>query len=136
MVTLNDAFPSKYLKASDLDDGSNVATIKLAELEQIKGFDGKPQAKVVVYFARKFKPLILNRTNFETIIDLAGSDETDEWGGTKIDLYRTPVSFNGKTSDGVRIRKPGAEPKPKKSAPAEAKPDYDDEIPSFSSDGE
>jgi hypothetical protein len=64
MVTLSEAFPSKYLKATDLEDGLAVATIKLAELEKIKGYDGKEQAKVVVYFAKKFKPLILNRTQW------------------------------------------------------------------------
>jgi hypothetical protein len=53
MVTLSDAFPSKYLKAADLAGGPVVATIKLAELEKIKGFDGKETAKVVVYFFEK-----------------------------------------------------------------------------------
>jgi hypothetical protein len=131
MVTLSEAFPSKYLKATDLEDGPAVATIKLAELEKIKGYDGKEQAKVVVYFAKKFKPLILNRTNFESIADIADSGETEEWGGTKIELFTIPVTFNGKTADSVRVRKPGAEQKPKKvAAPvAESKPDYDDEIP-------
>jgi hypothetical protein len=133
MVTLSEAFPSKYLKATDLEDGVAVATISVADLEKIKGYDGKEQAKVVVYFAKKFKPLILNRTNFESIGDIAGSYDTENWPGTKIGLYKTPVSFNGKTSDGIRIRKPAAEQKPKKAAAAavEAKPDYDDEVPSF-----
>ena len=137
MVTAADAFPSKYLKATDLDDGPNVATIKLVELEKIKGFDGKEQPKVVVYFARKYKPLILNRTNFDSITDIADSGETEDWPGTKIDLFTIPVTFNGKTADGVRVRKPGAEQKPKKAAaPVEANPDYDDEIPSFGPGGE
>jgi hypothetical protein len=56
MVTLSDAFPSKYLKAADLAGGPAVATIKLAELEKIKGFDGKETAKVVVYFSKRLKP--------------------------------------------------------------------------------
>jgi hypothetical protein len=131
MVTLSDAFPSKYLKATDLEDGPAVATIKLADLETIKGYDGKEQAKVVVYFAKQFKPLILNRTNFESIADIADSGDTDDWGGTKIELFTVPVTFNGKTADGIRVRKPGAAHKPKKAAApvAESKPDYDDEIP-------
>jgi len=70
MVTASDAFPSKYLKATDLNDGPAVVTIKLAELERIKGFDGKEQPKVVVYFAKKYKPLILNRTNFDAITEV------------------------------------------------------------------
>ena len=131
MVTLSDAFPSRFLKVTDLTDGPAVAAIKLAELEKIKGFDGKEQPKVVVYFARKYKPLILNRTNFDSITDIADSGETEDWPGTKIDLFRIPVTFNGKTADGIRVRKPGAEQKPKKAAVpvVESKPDYDDEIP-------
>src|SRR5262249_47296553 len=85
MVTASDAFPSKYLKATDLSDGPAVVTIKLAELERIKGFDGKEQPKVVVYFAKKYKPLILNRTNFDAITDIADSGETDDWVGTRIE---------------------------------------------------
>jgi hypothetical protein len=137
MVTLSEAFPSKYLKATDLNDGVTVATIKLAVLEPVKGFDGKDTPKVIVFFSKALKPLILNRTNFESIGDIAGSFETDDWGGVKIGLYKTPVSFNGKTSDGIRIRKP-SEPRPKKAAAkdVDAKPDYNDEIPSFNGPGD
>jgi hypothetical protein len=132
MVTAADAFPSKYLKATDLMDGPVVVTIKLAELETIKGFDGKSQPKVIVYFSKKYKPLVLNRTNFDSIADIANSGETEDWPGTKVELFVIPVTFNGKTSDGIRIRKPGAEQKPKKAAApqaADTKPDYNDEIP-------
>jgi len=44
MVTLSEAFPSKYLKATDLEDGVAVATLSVADLEKIKGYDGKEQA--------------------------------------------------------------------------------------------
>jgi hypothetical protein len=131
MVTLNDAFPSKYLKATDLTEPV-IATIKLAELEQIKGFDGKEQPKVVLYFAKKLKPLPLNRTNFESVMDVCGSSDSDDFPGTKIELYATKTSMNGKVMDCVRIRKPEMAQKAKakaEKAEPEAKPDYDDEIP-------
>ena len=139
MVTASDAFPSKYLKATDLNDGPAVVTIKLAELERIKGFDGKEQPKVVVYFAKKYKPLILNRTNFDAITDIANSGETDDWVGTRIELFTTPVTFNGKTADGVRVRKPNGTDRPKKAAASkgvEAKPDFNDQIPFGQEDDE
>jgi hypothetical protein len=131
MVTASEAFPSKYLKAADLNDGPAIVTIKLAELEWIKGFDGKEQPKVVVYFAKKHKPLILNRTNFDAITDIADSGETDDWVGTRIELFTMPVTFNGKTADGVRVRKPGAEQKPKKvvAKDDDDKPPFNDTIP-------
>jgi hypothetical protein len=130
MVTASDAFPSKYLKAADLNDGPAVVTIKLAELERIKGFDGKEQPKVVVYFAKQYKPLILNRTNFDAITDIADSGETDDWVGTRIELFAAPVTFNGKTADSVRVRKPGVADRLKKAAaPIGDKPDFNDVIP-------
>jgi hypothetical protein len=137
MVTLNEAFPSKYLKAADLPEPV-VATIKLVTQEKIKGFDGEMQDKVIVSFARGLKPLILNRSNFEAIGDIAGSFETEDWTGTKIEIYATPVSFKGKTTNGVRVREPGAEQKkpakakPKMSADAsDTKPELNDELPPF-----
>jgi hypothetical protein len=134
MVTFSDAFPSRYLKASDLEDGPATATVKLAELTNIKGFDGRETAKVVVYFAQKFKPLPLNRTNYESLSDIAGSDETDNWPGTRVELFVTQVSMNGKVHDGVRMRSPGLPAGKKKPAlvkpAADANPpEYDDEVP-------
>lgn len=131
MVTLNEAFPSKYTKAADLPEPA-VGTIKLAELEQIKGMDGKPQAKVVLYFAKKLKPLPLNRVNFESVCDICGSYDSDDFPGTKVELYATQTPLNGKLVDCVRIRAPGAMEKPKKVAKGgDGKPDDDlnDEIP-------
>jgi hypothetical protein len=136
MVTFSDAFPSKYLKATDLADGPVIATIKVGELERIRGFDGKETPKVVLYFAKKLKPLPLNRTNFESVVDICGSDDSDDFGGTKIELYATKTSLNGKVMDCVRIRPPGAAEKPEKAAkPNDGKPgddiDMNDELPPF-----
>jgi hypothetical protein len=134
MVTYSDAFPSKYLKASDLPDGPVTATVKLATLETIKGFDGKETPKVIVYFARTFKPLPLNRTNFDSMTDISGSGETDDWVGCKVELFVTKVSMNGKVSDGVRMRAPELPAGKKRPAlvkpAADANPpEYDDEVP-------
>lgn len=111
MTKLSEAFPSKFLKATDLTDGPVVATIKLAELERIKGFDGKEVAKVVLYFAKKLKPLPLNRTNFEAVMAICGSDDSDDFPGVKIEVYATKTSMNGKVMDCVRIRAPGEKTK-------------------------
>jgi hypothetical protein len=70
----------------------------------------------VAFFARGLKPLVLNRTNWEKIADISGSDESDDWAGTKVELYATTTSMNGKIIDCVRVRAPGeAQEKPKKS---------------------
>jgi hypothetical protein len=139
MVTLNDAFPSKYLKAADLADGPVVATIKLAELEKLKGFDGKERSQVVLYFAKKLKPLPLNRTNFESVMDISGADDSEGFPGTKIEVFSQKVSGPNGITDGVRIRPPGAMEKPKKPAKSDdaKKPtlaeEMNDEIPDLAS---
>jgi hypothetical protein len=129
VVTLNEAFPSKHLKAADVPEPV-VATIKLAELERMKDFSGKEVTKVVIYFNKKLKPLPLNRTNFESIMDICGSGNSEDFPGTKVEVYATKTSMNGQIKDCVRIRAPGAAGKPKKAAAdGDDKPPYDDEIP-------
>jgi hypothetical protein len=133
MVTLNEAFPSKHLKAADVPEPV-VATIKLAELERMKDFSGKEVTKVVVYFNKKLKPLPLNRTNFESIAGICGSYDSDDFPSTKVEVYATKTSMNGQVKDCVRIRAPGAVEKPKKAVKADdGKPDDDmnDEMPEF-----
>ena len=133
MVTMSEAFPSKYLKASDLADGPVVAAVKVAALEQIKGFNGQETTKPVLYFAKKLKPLPLNRTNFESVMDICGSDDSDNFPGTKIELYASKTSMNGRVMDCVRIRAPGAGEKPKKAVVKDddEKPPFNDGLPLF-----
>jgi hypothetical protein len=103
----------------------------------VKGFDGKETAKVIVYFTKKLKPLILNRTNFESVGDICGSFESDDFPGTKIELFAQKVSGPNGIVDGVRVRPPGAVEKPKKAAKSGSvekqslADEPDDEIPSF-----
>jgi hypothetical protein len=126
MVTKNDVFKSKYSKALDLKGGPVAAKIRLAALETLRGYNGSEERKVVVYFAKKLKPLILNRTNYDSISDIAGSDDTDNWAGVELELYATTADLRGKQVDCVRIRKPGAKAAPKKEPPSDD--DLNDEI--------
>ena len=129
MVKRSDAFPKNWMTAADLAGKPDVVTIKTVTLEPIKGLDGKEKEKVVVYVARKYKPLILNATNFDSIAAIAGSDETDDWPGTKVEYYPSTVPFNGQIKDCIRIRKPGTVAKAKLKKSDDPKPDFDDEIP-------
>ncbi len=62
-MNINEAFPSKYLKASDLDGKNVTVTIKSAELEEI-GFD--KEQKLVLSFVGTDKSMVLNKTNATT----------------------------------------------------------------------
>ena len=64
---IDSAFPSKYLKASDLQ-GRNV-TVKMGRVEQEKiGTD----EKLILYFQGKEKGVVLNKTNANNVAALYG----------------------------------------------------------------
>lgn len=101
MANINEAFPSQYLKASDLKGQQPVVSIDRVEFEPV-GRD--KEMKPIVYFVGKEKGLVLNRTNSKTIVNLAGSAETDDWNGFKVKLYATHVEFAGESVEAIRIK--------------------------------
>lgn len=110
-MNINDAFPSQYLRASDLKGAQPIVTIERVEMESVgRTKDRKP----VVYFQGKDKGIVLNRTNCNKIVEIAGSAVTEEWHGVQIQLYATEVEFQGDTVEAIRVRAPvrRATPKP------------------------
>jgi len=53
---------------------------------------------------RRVKPLVLNKTNFESIEAIAGDEETDDWGGTRVVLFPTTTRMRGVLTPCVRIK--------------------------------
>ena len=104
-MNIDSAFPSNYLKASDLGDKSPVVTIDRIEVEPI-GRD--KEMKPVIYFQGKEKGLVLNKTNAKKIAELTGSKDTDDWAGCQIRIYATETEFGGETVECVRIKAAGA----------------------------
>ena len=97
-MKINSLFPSKYLRAGDLD-GDLVVTMKSLMVEEING-----EKKPVLYFIEEVKGLVLNKTNGKSIGSLHSS-ETDNWTGKKITLYPTEVDFRGEIVDAIRVRR-------------------------------
>lgn len=108
MPNINDAFPSKFLKASDLSGAEPVVTMDRVDFEPV-GRDR--EMKAVLYFVGKQKGLVLNKTNANKITDITGTAITEEWHGQRIRLYATETTFGGDTVDCVRV-KPAAVAKP------------------------
>jgi hypothetical protein len=121
MATRAQMFPSRYLKAEDLEGMPVGLTIEKAVTEMLKDYNtGKMQAKTVVYFEETDKILVLSsKTNWTSIEEIAGPD-SDDWAGAKIELYPTETEVKGKMTPCIRIRpvtrKPAAKLQPKKSA--------------------
>ena len=104
-MTLNvsDAYPSNYMKADDLGSHAVVLAIAHVEMEDL-GTDRKP----VAYFADAKKGLVLNKTN-ATAIAAEHGDNMHGWKGKQIELFTTPVTFQGQTRDAIRVRPVKAE---------------------------
>ena len=116
-MKLTDAFPSKWLKAADLDGEPRLVTIESVKLEAVE--EGKP-AKPVVALRGMTQGLVLNKTNGNVLAGFCG-DDTDLWPGKKIVLFPTQAEFQGRMVDCIRVRAsktPPAAPAAPSPAPA------------------
>ena len=108
-MDINAAFPSKYMKASDLQGKARNVVISTVTMEVV---DTRTQEqKPCVYFQDKQKGLVLNVTNGNAIQDAYGP-ETAAWAGKPIQLYPTTTEFSGKTVACIRVRVARAKPVP------------------------
>jgi hypothetical protein len=114
-MKISETFPSKYLKASDLQGRDVKVVMQHVEMEKL-GDDLKP----ILYFKGKDKGLCLNKTNSNTIADAYG-DDTDDWGDQPLVLFSVMVDFQGKVGPAIRVRAPTArdrKPAPRQMADA------------------
>jgi hypothetical protein len=100
LMKISEAFPSKYLRASDLQGREVKLSMQHVQEEKI-GND----LKVTVYFKGRDKALVLNKTNASAIADLYG-DDTDQWLGKALTLFSVMVDFQGKVGPAIRVRAP------------------------------
>lgn len=113
---------SKYLTKDDVGEDGLVLTIKGFRMETVKSDDGEEE-KTVLHFVEDVRPMILNRTNAQLVGVATGAKTAGEARGKQIVVYNDPtVSFGGKITGGLRIKKLVGAPKP---APAASMPDPD-----------
>ena len=96
-----EAFPSKFLAAADLQDQERTLKITHVDSDEIGG-----KQKFICHFAGAKKGLVLNKTNFNTIVKVTGQEDTDDWTGCEVCLYPTMVDFQGDQVDAIRIKAP------------------------------
>jgi len=114
-MRISDEFPSRYLKAADLQGREVKVTMERVEKEKL-GDD----MKLALYFKGKEKAMILNKTNSNTIADAYG-DDTDDWENQPLILFSVMVDFQGKVGPAIRLRAPTArdrKPAPRQMADA------------------
>lgn len=95
---------SKYLKKDDCDPPI-VVTVARLKKENVARDDEPREEKWIVYFEESDKGLVLNTTNINSLTEILGSDETDDWVGQKVVLWNNPhIEFGGRVVGGIRIR--------------------------------
>lgn len=104
MPSLDELYPSRWLKAADIKGRQVTVTIEKIVIEDL-GDESKP----VAYFVGRDKGVVLNVTNARTIADIVGSNNTDDWVGKKITLFTQKVNFQNRLTDAIRVLPP-AEP--------------------------
>ncbi len=132
-MKISEAYPSKYLKAADLDGQDRTVSIRACVQEEL-GQGSEMEVKPVLYFDGGQKGLVLNKTNATAIAEDYG-DDTEAWIGRDIVLFAREVDFKGKPTLSIRVRVQNAQqavvpPRPTATTPAasDAAP-LNDEIP-------
>ena len=97
----DNVFPSKWLRATDLDtEKTTVVTVKDVTYEPV----GPDQEMRVVYYFTEIpdKGLVLTKTNAMTLAALYGNDPNSAIG-KKIGLFVTEVTYAGRVVDAIRV---------------------------------
>ena len=104
-MKFSEMYPSKYLKAADLNGNAVKVIIETVELEDVVGQGKEHDYKAVFFFQGKQKKFVCNKTNGQVIAETYG-DDTEAWQGKELELYPDKTSFQGKLVDCIRVRIP------------------------------
>ena len=104
-MKISEAYPSKYLRTTDLAGKPCVLTITGCDMQTY----GDGTTAPVIGFRGTEKMLGLNKTNAGTIAALYG-DETEDWVGKPIEVFPTETDYQGKRMPCIRVRRPQSAP--------------------------
>ena len=96
-----DFLGGNYLRKEDVTGPINV-TIESVRSVEVPNAD---RNKLVIWFREIGKPLILNKTNTTSLVDIFRNTNTATWIGGRITLYNeASVQFGGNVVGGIRIQ--------------------------------
>ena len=128
-MKISAAFPSNYVKASDLNGKPCPLTIRTCVLEEL-GQGNDKEKKPVLYFQERQKGLVLNKTNANVIANAYGK-MTEDWEGKTVEVYPARVEFKGNLVDAIRIRIQHEAQAEKQPDAAPMADEFNNEIPGF-----
>ena len=95
-----------YLKKEDLSDPVDTELLWVKE-EKVTPPGKGTNTRLVAYFEGLSKGLVLNTANCETLLEITGTDDPNEWKDVAVQLTVDPdVTYGGRKTGGIRIRKP------------------------------
>ena len=97
-MDITQAFPSKFLKADDLQGTTRTVTMESVAMEEVAPGESKP----VLRFVGIPKGLVLNKVNTATIVSTYGK-ETTGWAGRNLMLFAQTVAFQGRMVPAIRV---------------------------------
>ncbi len=119
----SDIFQGKSLKAEDIKGKNPVVIIDKIELKTFDDNTTKPIISFKSLSGEKLgKSLVCNRTNWQSIVEITGEDDSDRWAGKRIMLIVSRVDFQGRRVDAIRVEAPSNKPLSSR-APQRAEPD-------------
>jgi len=100
---------TEYLGGHDLADGKGgfrdiTVTIKRAMKRQVSDIHGDTTDELVLEFADKTKPMIMNVTNSRVLAKLLKTAYIEDWAGKEIQIGTEKVKAFGEVHDALRIR--------------------------------
>lgn len=100
-LTYEVAFPSRFLRAADLNEKHVTVTIARAYMEILEGEKGEVN-KLIVAFEKTPKEIVVCKTNGICVREMFGS-KVSGWTGKRITIYPTKVPFGPKQVDAIRV---------------------------------
>ena len=100
----SDLFTTKSLKAIDIQGHEPVVTIEQVTTQTFNDHTTKP----VIHFRGKEKVLVCNKTNWNSIVEITGLEDSDDWPGQKIRLVVARVEYQGQRVPAIRIEPAGS----------------------------
>jgi len=100
MAKISQTFGASFFSSDDVTQQGETLTI-----DRVGEGDVGKESRLIMYFSDSDKALPLNKTNATAIAEKYG-DETDDWEGKPVHLYRDKTTYQGKSTPCIRVRVP------------------------------
>ena len=103
MPSVDEIYPSRFIKAVDITDDSKGQALLIAEVKpEDIGIGTEKESKLVVSFEGLVKELVLNKTNAKLLAASLG-DDYSTWIGCEVCLATVLMDYKGKPTRAIRV---------------------------------